>query len=140
MSARNATIPISHTTTLKRVPTTCPRAASRASQDSHISQVGRERNYIHFFVFQYFENIFYVAVTSRSCSGAPAMSESKCSTHTINIMRTQICLCNGELCNGAATDEEQMQLFLEDPLLTNAAVAMKAASILIPLAIFFLLK
>ena len=39
------------------------------------------------------------AVTSRSCSKAPAVNPD-CSNHLVNIMRATVCLCDQSLCNG----------------------------------------
>ena len=46
----------------------------------------------HFFFFLF-------AVTSRSCSRAPAVNPD-CSYHLVNILRATVCICDQPLCNG----------------------------------------
>ena len=41
---------------------------------------------------------------SRSCSGAPAFDPRTCLDRTINIMRSKICLCDRQLCNGPSRE------------------------------------
>ena len=42
----------------------------------------------------------FITVSSRSCSGAPSISERRCSGHVVNALRTEICLCGTNGCNG----------------------------------------
>ena len=50
---------------------------------------------------------------SRSCSQAPAFAPQTCLGHTINVLRSKICLCNQDLCNGPSnvTGREQFEFF-----------------------------
>ena len=48
----------------------------------------------------FFTNFSYLfAVTSRSCSRAPAVNPD-CSYHLVNILRATVCICDQPLCNG----------------------------------------
>merc|ERR1712117_224224 len=48
-------------------------------------------------------------VSSRSCSGAPSISEARCSGHVVNALRTEICLCGTNGCNGLHNHEMNIE-------------------------------
>ena len=50
-----------------------------------------------------------ITVSSRSCSGAPSISEARCSGHVVNALRTEICLCGTNGCNGLHNHEMNVE-------------------------------
>ena len=58
-------------------------------------------NFTNLLPFHEFSRIFLLlfAVTSRSCSRAPAVNPD-CSYHLVNILRATVCICDQPLCNG----------------------------------------
>ena len=50
-----------------------------------------------------------ITVSSRSCSGAPSISEARCSGHVVNALRTEICLCGTNGCNGLHNHEMNIE-------------------------------
>ena len=73
---------------------------------------------------------------SRSCSGAPAFDPRTCLDRTINIMRSKICLCDRQLCNGPSkellshSDDDQSNFMdlIQDDLLSPPESTSTAAS------------
>jgi len=54
-------------------------------------------------------------ISSRSCSGAPSISERRCSGHVVNALRTEICLCGTNGCNGI----ENHGMTVEDKIIND---------------------
>ena len=80
---------------------------------------------------------FCITVTSRSCSGAPSISDWRCSGHVVNALRTEICLCGTNGCNGIDDHKLKLQDQINSPHTTGDGCIFQAERILSLTTILF---